>query len=65
MKVCKSVIQRAISDQNLMSVDAITEQTDAGGACTCCHRVLQKMLTDHHGEHDVRVPVALCAGPRE
>ena len=63
MKVCKSTIETAIVTQNLMSVDAITEKTEAGGACTCCHRVLQKMLNEHHGEHGVRVHGQMCAAP--
>ncbi len=65
MRVCKSTIVAAIAEQRLTTVDAITEKTEAGGACTCCHRVLQKMLAAHHGERDVRVPALLCAGPIE
>jgi NAD(P)H-nitrite reductase large subunit len=63
MKVAKSTIANAIAACNLTSVDQITEKTEAGGACMCCHRHLQKMLTEFHGERDVRVPAQLCAGP--
>jgi NAD(P)H-nitrite reductase large subunit len=65
MRVQKSTIATAIASGNLTTVDQITEKTEAGGACTCCHRHLQKMLTDFHGERDVRVPQQLCAGPVE
>ena len=63
LRVSRSTIVKAISEQNLTTVDQITDKTDAGGACMCCHRVLQKMLSEHHGERDVRIPAQLCAGP--
>ncbi|MCC6808931.1 MAG: (2Fe-2S)-binding protein [Deltaproteobacteria bacterium] len=61
MRVQKSTIMRAVAEHHLTSVDAITAWTEAGGACTCCHRVLQRMLAEHHGEGDVRIPAQLCA----
>jgi NAD(P)H-nitrite reductase large subunit len=63
MRVCRSTITKAIVEQKLTTVDAITEKTEAGGACTCCHRVLQKMLNEHNGERDMRVHAQMCAAP--
>lgn len=63
MKVSRATVQAAIVNQKLRTIDDITTATEAGGACTCCHRVLQKMLNAEWGEGDVRVPLQLCAAP--
>jgi NAD(P)H-nitrite reductase large subunit len=68
MKVSKATVQHAISHKALRTVDEITDATDAGGACMCCHRRLEQMLDEHwslmaEAQGDGRVPALLCAAP--
>jgi NAD(P)H-nitrite reductase large subunit len=50
MAVTKNHIEAAIARNGLRTVDAVTEHTSAGGACTGCHRHIRRMLAEHHGD---------------
>lgn len=68
LKVPQTAVREAIASKALRTIDEVTEATDAGGACTCCHRNIAKMLDEHwavlaHAEGDERIPALLCAAP--
>jgi len=68
MKVPQATVREAIASKALRTVDEVTEQTEAGGACTCCHRGIAKMLSEHWtamapAQGDERIPALLCAAP--
>ena len=49
MHVTEGTVRKAISEQNLQDVDAVTETTRACGGCGSCWEDIQAVLDDIHG----------------
>jgi bacterioferritin-associated ferredoxin len=69
LKVPKTAVREAIASKALRTVDEVSEETEAGSACMCCHRNIKKMLDEHWAQMadaggDERIPVLLCAAPK-
>ncbi len=68
LKVPQGMVTEAIAQRALRTIDEVTEATEAGGACMCCHRKIAQLLDEHWAkvawaERDERVPALLCAAP--
>lgn len=46
LNISKIFIQSAIANQQLLTLQSVIEQTKAGSACTCCHKVINKLLIE-------------------
>ena len=50
MQIRESVIRKAISRNNLETIEQVTEICTAGGGCHSCHILIQLFLDEHHGK---------------
>jgi len=50
-------IERAVQENNLASVEEVTNYTKAGGGCESCHEAIQELIQRVRGQMETRPPV--------